>query len=94
MRRYYENEEFETEAGGISYLVSFTYQDELQIYPESFDGMTPETSDVTGQELTILKLSRDNSDGELIEVDIETCFHRDLIMRSCENDAVENVGLD
>lgn len=92
MRRHYENEEFETEAGGINYMVSFTYQDELQIYPESFDGMTPETSDVTSQELTILKLSRENSDGELIEVDIDTCFHRDLIMRSCENDAVENLG--
>lgn len=92
MRRYYENEEFETESGGINYLVSFTYQDELQIFPESFDGMTPETSDVTKQELTILKLHRENSDGELIEVDFETCFHRDLILRSCENYAVENLG--
>lgn len=94
MRRYYENEEFETEAGGINYLVSFTYQDELHIYPESFDGMTPGTYDITGEELTIRELWRVNSDGELIEVDIDTCFHRDLIMRSCKNDAVENVGLD
>lgn len=94
MNRHYQNTEHEIKAGGRVYYASFTYEDNLRIFPRSFDGLTPGTSESTSQELTIEELHFVDEDGETHEVDLDTCYHRNMILKSCEENAIENIGID